>query len=799
MIFDKESRVLSLGISEFVTVSRRSLSPIPPCDNDEPTETRLSPAVLKIAKLGDYQLCDVSLDFEAEGLHFSLADKILYSSDAVTIVFKTERKPNKPSREELAEARGEGFTAAYLYAVCNNLHSIKLNIIFINVNERSRDLKAEEISEEKLHTFFEKCKKALPFAAKPEIDRVTKRLPTLDKLKFPYPAIREGQQEFMSAVYKSICREGRLYASAPTGTGKTISALYPALLALGRGKCNKVFYFTPKNTSALAAIECIELCVNKGALVRAISLGSKERLCESKLLCLEDRRLCKNSEHNKINDAVMALYNAEISVVTPNTVQDFAKKYSVCPHELSFSYSELCDVVIADINYLFSPDVYIRRFFTKGGKYTFLIDEAHNLPDRARDMYSSSISSDDILAPVTDGIVGELSSLAYGAKKLERLFFDTLYPYLKDDIRKNEEGALVGAAHISEVPTPLYDAVEELVVISEEELMLSYRAKKDGEKGKRIKQLKKYLYKLKGFLSDMYLFNSHYEMFIFFENEKISARLFCIDPEERIKEKLDKGSSAVFFSGTLSPIHYYKQTLGADASSETLELDSPFDKGQLSVSIMDKVSTRYSERADTMLAVSRIIAATVSARRGNYMIFTPSFAYAESLAKSFSARYPKIRTLVQRRNMSDEDKEKFLAEFSRNDKSYLIAFCVMGGIYSEGIDLAGEKLIGAVVVGIGLPALSFEREAIAAYYQEKYDEGREFAYIYPGINRVLQAAGRVIRREDDRGVIVLIDDRFDDPIYKKLIPKLWSGMNFVASAKELKIDIDKFWNKPSSS
>jgi Rad3-related DNA helicase len=226
-----------------------------------------------------------------------------------------------------------------------------------------------------------------------------------------------------------------------------------------------------------------------------------------------------------------------------------------------------------------------------------------------------------------------------------------------------------------------------------------------------------------------------------------------------------------------------------------LEVASPFDPSQISVSIMDKISTRLSERDDTLGAVCRVIAATVSAKRGNYMIFSPSFAYSEALARIFRAKYPKIKVIEQRKNMTAAEKREFLGEFEKESESYLIGFCVMGGIYSEGVDLAGDSLIGAVIVGIGIPALSYEREAIAEYYQEKYEEGKQYAYIYPGMNRVFQAAGRVIRREDDRGVIVLIDDRFDDPIYKKSLPELWSGVRFIDDPKRLREVLDEFWQE----
>jgi Rad3-related DNA helicase len=247
------------------------------------------------------------------------------------------------------------------------------------------------------------------------------------------------------------------------------------------------------------------------------------------------------------------------------------------------------------------------------------------------------------------------------------------------------------------------------------------------------------------------------------------------------------------FSATLSPLDYYRSILGGERHDDTLEVNSPFDPSQLSVCIMDRISTRYSERVDTLPAVVQAVAATVSAKRGNYMIFSPSFAYSDALAKAFSAKYPKIRVISQRPDMTAREKAEFLDEFKKDDRNYLIAFCVMGGIYSEGIDLAGDSLIGAVIVGIGMPALSYEREAMAEYYQEKYEEGKQFAYIYPGMNRVFQAAGRVIRREDDRGVIVLIDDRFDDPLYKKSLPKLWEGVRFIGSARDLKAELEEFW------
>ena len=473
-------------------------------------------------------------------------------------------------------------------------------------------------------------------------------------------------------------------------------------------------------------------------------------------------------------------------------IRQVADEFTVCPYELSLTYAEISDVVICDFNYLFDPVVYIKRFFTKGGKYAFLVDEAHNLHERAREMYSAELALSELYAPSTEPILGAFSatkklSLAAGA-----VFSETLIAYLKDELRRDKDGHFIGAATVSEIPGRIYSLFDEIIKVTEEEIRINQRSE-DEESEARLSYLRSFYYKIKKYADVMARFDSSYKMFLFYEDGEIRTKLFCLDTAPAIRERLNKGHGALMFSATLSPLDYYRSVLGGDRSDEILEVNSPFDPSQLSVCIMDRISTRFSERADTLSAVCRAVAATVSAKRGNYMVFSPSFAYSEALAAAFQAKYPKIKVISQKKDMTAKEKSAFLDEFKKEDGSYLIAFCVMGGIYSEGVDLAGDSLIGAVIVGIGMPALSYEREAIAAYYEEKYEEGKQYAYIYPGMNRVFQAAGRVIRREDDRGVIVLIDDRFDDPIYKKSLPKLWEGVKFIGDAKTLREELDKFW------
>ncbi len=795
MRYIQEENKIEISTREFVTSARRGISSTLPYDEDEPLFDTVGERVIKKLipdakkeKLNyTFPLDEHSFNIYAEACKIPFEDGLFFAACG-------DIDPKDPKKGFAAQFRGEGYISAYIYCIITGIKGIKLTFVYINRKNGEYFEVSEQVTFKKLSSFFEKCKESVLRCIAPEIDRITKRLPSMSRLKFPYKNIRDGQSEFIRRAYKNIARGGTLYATAPTGTGKTVSALYPAIRAMGDGRRDKTFYFTPKETTAYAAKECIELMRACGAIIRAVIINAKEKQCKRRSLCRDGKELCPASKVNNISEAVMYLYNQDITVVTGAEIATVAVKFSVCPYELSLSYSELCDVIICDYNYLLDRNVYIKRFFNTGGNYTFLFDEAHNLPDRAREIYSASICTLDLLSPQENSPLGEFSATRAASSDVFREYCDALLPYLQENMRVGDDGVKTSSAHISDIPPKMFEIFEYFYDTAEKELRSEFKTR-DNEKKARIKFLRDLIYKLKNFIDTMYSFDSSYEMFIFYNNEKINTKLFCIDPYKEISKRLKKGEAAVFFSATLTPLYYYKSVLGSDTAADVLEVNSPFDESQLSVSIMDRISTRYQERNETLSAIIRVITAAISSKRGNYIVFSPSFDYSFSLAKAFKDKYPNLRVLVQKRNMSPKEKEDFLSEFTKDDRSYLIAFCVMGGIYSEGIDLAGESLIGAVIVGIGLPGLSYEREAISAYYDDKYEEGKQFAYIYPGMNRVLQAAGRVIRREDDKGAIILIDDRFADPIYKKIIPKLWSGMKFVSDAKDLKKDLDDFWKK----
>ncbi len=784
MRYDAEKNRIIVSCRELVRGARRGICAMLPRDEDEPSIEGAA-----------HDVTPMCYEFEIDDYAFLLTVEECVATDkGIYLNVPVDSSPRRPRKEVVEQARGEGYIAAFVLNESTKDTDVEIRYLYTNRQTGEENEIYERVSAKKLRSFFEKCKMSIKVYARPEIERVTERLPSMRSIKFPYENVREGQHEIIRAVYKNVARGGTLFTAAPTGTGKTVSMLFPAVRALGDGRCDKIFYFTPKTTTAKAACDCILRLTEAGAKIRGVVIPSKERACKNRTICKNSRTLCKNSTCNRLADAVLALYDSGASVVSLDELWRISNEYTVCTHELALSYAELCDVVICDINYLFDPVVYIRRFFDTGGNFAFLIDEAHNLPDRAREMYSAEIS-EGALATLPGGeLFPDESAVKEFTRVAANAFREVLMPTIGDELYHDEDGGEIGAVHLSEIPVELYEIFDTLIAQFEDAIFKSFGAK-DEEAEARTHALREYYYGIKKFRGAMESFDTAYEFFVFMEGGKLRAKCFCIDPSKNIAKRLQKGSSATFFSGTLSPMYYYRAVLGNDRTSDMLEVASPFDPSQISVSIMDKISTRLSERDDTLGAVCRVIAATVSAKRGNYMIFSPSFAYSETLARMFKAKYPKIRVLEQRKNMTAAEKREFLEEFERESESYLIGFCVMGGIYSEGVDLAGDSLIGAVIVGIGIPALSYEREAISAYYNEKYEEGKQFAYIYPGMNRVLQAAGRVIRREDDKGVVVLIDDRFDDPIYRSVIPKLWDGMKFIADPKELRAELDEFWKE----
>ncbi len=724
---------------------------------------------------------------EHGGYQFEIAAGVDAIEDVtLTFLCKVATHLYDPDEETVKQLRGEAFLAGHIFAQETG-RTPHLRMIYYSDGSLTPKVVEETPDKSSLQTFFDRLMDAACLHALPEIERVTKRLPTLKEAKFPFPNIRDGQRELMETVYRTVKRGEKLYACAPTGIGKTMSVLYPAIRALGEGHVEKVFYLTPKNTTAQAACDALVHLKGAGADVRGIRLVAKEKICPYQLICREGIRCAlSNRAPGREDEAARELLSYALPVIGEGDILKVARKWGVCPYELSLRYSMYCDVIICDYNYLFDLRVYLRRYFDKAGSYAFLVDEAHNLVERAREMYAVRYDSEylDTLTALTKDIPHMHRAVA----AFRQWFEKTMEKALKDETNLDKNGVPYGFYSTSELPEGMYTNVCNLAC-----------AIADLPRGTVPESLERELRPL-GFdllhdVEKLGLYDKGFQVFYERQGDYFILRTPCQDPAAPLASRLEKGHSAVFFSATLTPTDYYRDVLGGDSFSRTLEVPSPFDHDRLCVAVMDKISTRYTARGDTVRQVVRAILTTVKAKPGNYMVFCPSYAYMMAVVEDFRKAMPALPILVQEKDMSQQKREEFLEKFEAHPKKALVGFCVMGGIYSEGIDLVGKRLIGAIIVGVGLPTISNDREAIRVYYDDKIESGKEYAYTYPGMNRVLQAAGRVIRTEEDRGVVLLIDDRFATPEYTRLIPPHWRGLRYVGDTAALERYLTTFWQK----
>lgn len=708
-------------------------------------------------------------------------------TDVLTLSFLVDSAPEVVDPTLVRAARGEAMILAHA-AFCERGRAPILAMIFYHPASGKHVTVRESTTRQKLSRFFERISLSLSLYAAAELDRITRRLPAMRSLRFPYRERRLGQDELMQDVFRSIARGARLFASAPTGIGKTISTLYPAVRAMGEGRCDKIFYLTAKATAARMAADTAAL-LGKGGALRAVLLASKERICRRRGRPCREGVPCDNTKGGAHEDqALSELLALKLPLIGPDEILTAAERHKVCPHELSLRYSMLSDVVICDYNYLFDPAVRLARYFTFGGRFCFLIDEAHNLPDRVRDTYTVTLSDATLAAlEIPEGCEHPAAAEAKAAKDELLSYYATYLAPLAGDGERSSESGLSGDVHRA-LPDGLVLRLTALCA------PLGHLYREVRSLSPKIRtQLRSFYYNLKTILDILQCYDRGFRLHVYRDEAgAVCFRTLCLDPAGVVRRCLDDGQSAVLFSATLSPIGYYRDVLGGDAGTPILELPSPFERDNLQVAVMDKISTRYADRVATLADVAAAILTTVRARRGNYMVFCPSFAYADRLSDAFAAMAPDVRILRQGRAMTTRERAAFLAEFERPEAPVL-AFCVLGGIWGEGVDLVGDRLVGAVIIGVGLGTPDPLHEVMASYFNEKSESGREYAYLYPGMNRVLQAAGRVIRDEGDVGVVLLIDDRYATPFYRELLPEHWHGLTYVGNCRSLAELLRRFW------
>lgn len=666
---------------------------------------------------------------------------------------------------------------AYIYAVQNSLKCIDVQMTYCQMETEEIRRFCQEFEFQELQTWFQDLVTQYEKWAKFEIEWRNVRNDSIRQIEFPFP-YREGQRDLVVSVYRTILRKKKLFIQAPTGVGKTMATVFPAVRAVGEGLGEKIFYLTAKTIMRTVAEQAFSLLKEKGLLYKTITLTAKEKICFcEEEECNPDACPYAKGHFDRVNDAVFDLITHS-GDWSREVLEEQAKKHMVCPFEMSLDVSNWADAVICDYNYAFDPQAHLKRFFSESGKgeYLFLIDEAHNLVERGREMYSASLYKEDLLE-VRKLVKAEDPKLAKGLSECNQQFLE-----LKRECEHYQ--ILKSVSHIAlklmNVLSKLEDYLEEC---------------KDAEKKKRVLD---FYFAVRSFLNVHDIMDENYVIFSeMMEDGRFQIKLFCVNPAVNLQNYLEQGNSTIFFSATLLPVHYYKKLLSVEKDDYAVYAHSSFPQENKFLFIGTDVSTRYTRRGEsTYQRFARYIAVMAEQKKGNYMAFFPSYRFLEEVHTCFLECVDhEVDSICQVSYMDEEQREEFLEEFEQEREKSLVAFCVMGGIFSEGIDLTDDKLIGAVIAGTGLPQVCTEREILKQYFNAADMDGFDYAYLYPGMNKVLQSAGRVIRTESDRGVILLLDDRFRAMRYREVFPREWQQYQ-LGSVKNLEQEIRTFWESP---
>ncbi len=695
----------------------------------------------------------------------------------------TSKKPSELDFGSVLKYDFQLYLYAYIYLKCEKSDRLTLNLVYHNCDSEETSeysvIADACFLEEKFRTV---CELLLPWLIFIK-EHNEKRNESIKALPFPFGSYRKGQRELCASVYRSVRDCTVLFAQAPTGTGKTVSTLFPAVKALGEGKGRKIFYLTAKTAARGVAMGAADIMEKSGLYARRLELCAKSVSCIGGGNCMP--HLCPYSKghFDRVNSAVWDVITHEMTV-TPAVIASYAEKHTVCPHELALDVSYFCDIIVGDYNHLYDPQAQLQRYFSVGGDYTVLCDEAHNLPDRAREMYSASLSENDLRRACR--------ALKEAPKKVRRTF-GSLSRALKN----------IGNDIVAEsLERRIFDGgVEPEVLEKAEKLADAYKGflSEDTCRDEKEKTLEVF-FAVNFFVQMAYLSEQHpasYKSYAEADGRNVVVFLACTDPSPLIRAVSDSVRSVTFFSATLCPFDYYTELLGHMTENDRfIRLPSPFPAENQLVAVYGGISTRLRDREGSYGHAAEIIYSSIKSKTGNYLAFFPSFRYLCDVLDAFEDAHPEIRTVVQKQGMDREARDDFLSSFDSHGDETLLGFAVCGGVFSEGIDLVGEKLSGVIVLGTGMPSISFERDLVRSAYETPEDRTRGFryAYTYPGLNRVFQASGRVIRTENDKGFIVLADERFTSPEYTKQFPGTWfENMHRVRNVEGLEKVIRRFW------
>lgn len=692
--------------------------------------------------------------------------------DEIKGVLRDLEQVREPAGIHLAQAK----CYAYMYASQNTMEEIDVQMTYCNLETEEIKRFQQSYRCEELKLWFGELIHAYEKWAGFQIEWRNKRKESIRRTEFPFP-YREGQRELAAAVYRTILRRKKLFIQAPTGVGKTMATVFPAVRAIGEELGEKIFYLTAKTITRTVAEQAFQTLRSQGLLFKTITLTAKEKICFCENTeCNPDACPYAKGHFDRVNDAVFDLITKGCEL-TRSVLEAQAERYRVCPFEMSLDVSIWVDAVICDYNYVFDPNAHLKRFFSEGNKggYLFLVDEAHNLVERGREMYSAEIYKEDILR-IRRLVKTEDPKLAKRLEECNRQLLEMK--------RECEDYMILNTADRSECEVSGYQVVESVAHISLKLMNvfgeLEHYLEECQDPDKREEVLEFY-FQVRDFLNIYDILDENYTVYAELERQgRFRLKLLCVNPSVNLQAYLEQGNSTIFFSATLLPIQYYKKLLSVEKEDYAVYAESHFPAENRLILLATDVSTRYTMRGKGMYQkIARYILRTIRAKKGNYMIFFPSYRFLEDVYEFFQTEMEaeeEIECIIQTQRMGEEAREIFLETFEEEREGSLAGFCVMGGIFSEGIDLTKDRLIGAVIVGTGLPQVCNDREILRSYFDRRKLSGFDYSYLYPGMNKVLQSAGRVIRTEEDQGVILLLDERFLGRQYQETFPREWKGI-----------------------
>ena len=701
------------------------------------------------------------------------ADGIQKTADGVVVdvikgVWRELEYIEKPVSVHLAQAKCYG----YIYGKQQELDSITIQMTYCQMETEEVKRFQETFSIEELERWFLDIVMQYEKWARFQVEWRQTRDATIKEAEFPYP-YREGQRELVTSVYRTILRKKKLFIQAPTGVGKTMATIFPAVKAVGEGLGDKIFYLTAKTITRTVAEQAFQILKKNGLQYKVATLTAKEKICFcEKAECNPDACPYAKGHFDRVNDAVYEMITT-MEEMSRENIETQAKKHKVCPFEMGLDVSLWVDAIICDYNYVFDPNAHLKRFFSEGkkGEYLFLIDEAHNLVERGREMYSAVLYKEEFLQMK--------KAVRYESVKLTRQLAgcNQMLLEMKRECQTYKEYNSIShfALKLLNVMNGLQKLLEEKEQVDEEVL--------------------EFYFHVRNFLNIYEEVDENYVIYTELEEGgDFKLKLFCVNPAVKLQNFLSQGNSTVFFSATLLPIRYYKRLLSVETDDYAVYAHSPFKEANRLLVLGQDVSTKYTRRGYEMYERFAIyIKNVMQAKPGNYLVFFPSYRFMEEVRETFERyRTEEMCCMIQEQNMNEQDREAFLQEFEAEREGSLAGFCVMGGIFSEGIDLTKERLIGAMIVGTGLPQVCNEREILKQYFDRHGENGFDYAYLYPGMNKVLQAAGRVIRTEEDKGVIALLDDRFAGRRYLEIFPREWRKLTY-CNVKTIGEKVEQFW------